>query len=87
MPGAFQLDAADLEAALVVAGGIRSGGRSLAGQLLEFLQALALFVQQALLAVADQVAVAGGGEGGGASHERQAQEDKGQAMESHEFIP
>ncbi len=45
---------------------IRSGGRSLAGQLLEFLQALALFVQQALLAVADQVAVAGGGEGGGA---------------------
>lgn len=45
------------------------------------------FVQQALLAVADQVAVAGGGEGGGAGHERQAQEDKGQAMESHEFIP
>ncbi|UTN78990.1 hypothetical protein NMC42_05235 [Pseudomonas aeruginosa] len=31
--------------------------------MLEFLQALALFVQQALLAVADQVAVAGGGEG------------------------
>ncbi|CDI88154.1 hypothetical protein BN889_00074 [Pseudomonas aeruginosa PA38182] len=87
VPGAFQLDAADLEAALVVAGGIRSGGRSLAGQLLEFLQALALFVQQALLAVADQVAVAGGGEGGGAGHERQAQEDKGQAMESHDFIP
>ncbi len=71
VPGAFQLDAADLEAALVVAGGIRSGGRSLAGQLLEFLQALALFVQQALLAVADQVAVAGGGEGGGAGKQRQ----------------
>ncbi|OHW54966.1 hypothetical protein ABI36_0230220 [Pseudomonas aeruginosa] len=42
-----------------------------AGQLLEFLQALALFVQQALLAVADQVAVAGGGEGGGAGKQRQ----------------
>jgi hypothetical protein len=39
--------------------------------LLEFLQALALFVQQALLAVADQVAVAGGGEGGGAGKKRQ----------------
>ncbi|TXL24699.1 hypothetical protein FIT60_29510, partial [Pseudomonas aeruginosa] len=29
----------------------------------------------------------GGGAGGGAGHERQAQEDKGQAMESHDFIP
>ncbi|KSC44977.1 hypothetical protein AO882_16975, partial [Pseudomonas paraeruginosa] len=71
----------------VTSGSAWRRGRFVTWQLLEFLQALALLVQQALLALADQVAVAGRGEGGGAGHERQAQEDKGQARDSHDFVP
>ncbi|OPD66945.1 hypothetical protein AO882_32890, partial [Pseudomonas paraeruginosa] len=49
--GAFELDAADVETTAVTSGSAWRRGRFVTWQLLEFLQALALLVQQALLAL------------------------------------
>ncbi len=56
--GTLQANRADFEAALVLGGGRLLGQHLAPGQLLEFLQAPALLLEQAFLAVTDQITFA-----------------------------